>query len=193
MDLRTPESPNGREVLVPSTRRHWREWLDSHPTREEGVWVVYRKKNSSLDGPAYDDLVEEALCFGWIDSQARRVDEDRRMQWFSPRRRGSIWSLPNKERVRRLEVRGLMTQRGRVAIEAAKAEGSWSRIDDVEALRVHPDLEEALAAQPDARRAYEDLPDSTKKQYLWWVYSAKRPSTRADRIAELAGRLTAGE
>ncbi|NIR42060.1 MAG: hypothetical protein GWN07_40265, partial [Actinobacteria bacterium] len=83
-DLDAPESPNGKEVFTPPTRAGWRQWLASNQGRRDGVWVVYRKTSSSLAGPSYDDLVEEALCFGWIDSQARRVDADRVMLWFSP-------------------------------------------------------------------------------------------------------------
>ena len=98
-DLPEPASPNGKDVHTPATRAAWRRWLADHPDRREGIWIVYRKKSSTLDGPTYDDLLDEALCFGWIDSQVRRVDDDRRMQWFSPRRRGGLWSAPNIQSV----------------------------------------------------------------------------------------------
>ena len=189
-DLEVPTSPNGKDVVVPRTRAAWRRWLDSNPDRDDGLWVVYRKKSSDLRGPLYDDLVEEALCFGWIDSQLRRVDDERVMQWFSPRRAGGLWSALNKERIERLVGEGLMTDRGQAVIDAAKADGSWSQIDDVEALVLPADLEAALAAAPEARRAYEALSDSTKKQYLWWIGSAKRPATRAGRIDDTIDRLT---
>ncbi|MFP3913869.1 MAG: YdeI/OmpD-associated family protein [Actinomycetota bacterium] len=193
VDLPAPSSPDGREVLVPDTRGEWREWLDAHPDRSEGVWVAYPKKSSEVQGPGYDDLVEEALCFGWIDSVARRADDDRTLQWFSPRRKGGIWSRSNKERVERLAARGLMTPRGQAVIDAARADGSWSQYDDVEEMVVHSDLAAALDSAPGARARYEGLAPSRKKQYLWWVYSAKRSDTRQGRIAEMIRRLTQGE
>ena len=189
-DLEVPTSPNGKDVFVPPGRADWRRWLASNPDRAEGLWVVYRKKSSDFDGPIYEDLVEEALCFGWIDSQVRRVDDHRVMQWFSPRRSRGLWSALNKERIERLVSAGLMTDRGRAAIDAAKADGSWSQIDDVDALVMPADLEEALSATPDAQLAYGALSESAKKQYLWWIHSAKRPATRAGRVEETVRRLT---
>jgi uncharacterized protein YdeI (YjbR/CyaY-like superfamily) len=189
-DLPAPPSPNGKDVLTPVSRSTWRSWLASNTDREEGLWVVYRKKSSSLEGPAYDELVEEALCFGWIDSQARRVDEDRTIQWFSPRRRGGLWSAPNKERIERLAEAGLMTEFGQAVIDAAKADGSWSQTDEVDALVVPPDLDDALSLAPKARDRYDRLADSAKRQHLWMVHSAKRPETRAIRIEEIIRRLT---
>lgn len=192
-DLDEPSSPNGKEVFTPPSRPDWRSWLASNHERQEGLWIVYRKKSSSLDGPVYDDLVEEALCFGWIDSQSRRVSDDRVMQWFSPRRKGGLWSASNKGRIERLIRDGLMTEVGRATIDQAKADGSWSQTDEVDALIVPPDLEGALDAAPQAKAAYEALIDSAKKQYLWWIQTAKRPGTRANRIEETIRRLSSGE
>lgn len=189
-DVPVPASPNGKDVFTPGERAEWRGWLAANPDRSEGVWVVYRKKSSDLEGPGYDDLVEEALCFGWIDSVTRRVDEDRVIQWFSPRRPGGLWSALNKERIERLERNGLMTAAGRAAIDRAKADGSWSQTDDVDALLVPSDLEAAFDENPDARAAYERLSDSAKKQLLWAVYSAKRPETRARRLTDVIRQLS---
>jgi uncharacterized protein YdeI (YjbR/CyaY-like superfamily) len=189
-DLDDPMSPDGKEVLVPSSRGGWRRWLVSNAERTDGLWIVYRKKASSLEGPVYDDLVEEALCFGWIDSRLRRLDDDRLIQWFSPRRSGGLWSAVNKERVARLMASGHMTERGQGAIDQAKADGSWSQLDDVDALIVPPDLRTALQAVPEAEAAYEGLGDSVKKQYLWWIHSAKRTTTRSSRIDETIRRLS---
>ena len=192
-DLDDPSSPNGKDLLTPPSRADWRRWLASNTQRQEGLWIVYRKKSSSLDGPVYDDLVEEALCFGWIDSQSRRVHGDRMMQWFSPRRKGGLWSALNKDRIERLVGEGLMTEVGQATIDEAKADGSWSQTDEVDALIVPADLEAAFDASPEAKAAYQALIDSAKKQYLWWIHTAKRPATRANRIEETIRRLSPGE
>lgn len=189
-DLAPPASPNGKDVLTPSSRAEWRGWLMSNSGRKDGLWVVHRKKSSKLEGPSYDELLEEALCFGWIDSQSRRVDEDRKIQWFSPRRHGGLWSAPNKSRIARLQEEGLMTEVGQATIDRAKADGSWSQTDEVDVLIVPTDLEAAFAAAPAARIAYEGLTESARKQHLWAVYSAKRPETRAKRIADVIHQLS---
>lgn len=189
-DLPEPASPNGGDVIVPASRGEWRGWLSANPDRTTGLWVVYRKKSSDLEGPLYHELVEEALCFGWIDSVTRRVDEDRVVQWFSPRRPGGIWSALNKARIERLQRDGQMTAAGQAAIDRARADGSWSQTDEVDALVVPEDLAAALAAASQAREAYEGLADSVKKQHLWSVYSAKRAETRARRIAALIDALS---
>lgn len=179
-DLPEPESPNGKEVLTPPSRNAWRQWLSSNGDRNDGLWIVYRKSTSDLDGPTYDDLVEEALCFGWIDSQNRRVDDRRSIQWFSPRRKGGIWSALNKRRIERLTGLGLIAPPGQAAIDAAKADGSWSQVEAAEALIVPPDLDAAMSEA--ARATYEAFPNSAKQQLLWTVYSAKRPDTRRLRV-----------
>lgn len=188
--MASPVSPNGKEVLTPASRADWRSWLTANSEREEGLWVVHRKKSSRLEGPLYEDLLEEALCFGWIDSQAYRVDEDRKIQWFSPRRRGGLWSAANRARIARLHAAGMMTPVGQATIDQAKADGSWFQTDEVDALIVPQDLETAFAAVPAARAAYEGLSESAKKQHLWAVYSAKRPETRAKRVAEVIRQLS---
>lgn len=190
-DLGVPPSPNGRDVLIPATRTEWRDWLAASRDRRDGLWIVYRKKSSKLEGPVYDDLVEEALCFGWIDSQSRRADDDRIIQWFSPRRKGGLWSALNKQRIERLMRDGFMTKEGMAAIDAAKDDGSWSQTDEVDALIVPDDLKTALVASPRAHAAYLALKESEQKQHLWWIHSAKRPATRAQRIVETVRRLTA--
>jgi uncharacterized protein YdeI (YjbR/CyaY-like superfamily) len=191
-DLAAPVSPNGRDVIVPASRSEWRRWLSANTDRTEGLWVVHRKKSSALKGPVYDDLVEEALCFGWIDSVTHRVDEDRMLQWFSPRRPGGLWSALNKERIERLQHDGLMTEAGQAAIERARADGSWSQTDEVDALVIPSDLAAAFEAAPEARAVYDRLADSAKRQHLWSVYNAKRPETRARKIAEMIDTLSPG-
>ncbi len=179
----TFSSPNGKEVVAPPSRAEWRRWLDGNPERNEGVWGAIPRKNAVVTGTPYEDLVEEALCFGWIDGQAAGGDDQWTLLWFAPRRKGSIWARSNKERVERLTTGGLMTERGQAVIDRSKADGSWSQYDDVDALLIHDDLAEALDAAPQARDRFEKLAPSHKKAHLWHVYSAKRPDTRAKRIA----------
>jgi uncharacterized protein YdeI (YjbR/CyaY-like superfamily) len=185
-----PGSPNGKQVVIPASRDDWRAWLSANGGREEGLWVVYRKRSADIAGPVYEDLVEEALCFGWIDSVTRRVDDLRVIQWFSPRRPGGIWSALNKERIARLQEQGLMTIAGQTAIDRSKADGSWSQTDQVDALIVPDDLQAALDAAPGAREAFDALKPSAKKQHLWAVHSAKRPETRSRRIIEVVRALS---
>ena len=184
-----PESPNGKEVLAPASRAEWRRWLESQTARTEGVWLAIPKKGAAMTGTAYVDLVEEALCFGWIDGQAARGTDQWSMLWFAPRRKGSVWARSNKERVERLIAQGLMTDRGQAVIDQAKEDGSWSQYDDVDALLIHDDLAEALAAAPTALARFESLAPSHRKAHLWHVYSAKRPETRAKRIADTVRTL----
>jgi uncharacterized protein YdeI (YjbR/CyaY-like superfamily) len=190
-DLPLPVSPNGKQVITPPTRRAWRDWLATNGDRRDGLWIVYRKKSSAIQGPSYDDLVEEALCFGWIDSQNRRVDDERSIQWFSPRRKGGIWSALNKQRIERLTDQGLIAPPGQAAIDAAKADGSWSQADGAEALIVPPDLDAAMSEA--SRATYEALPNSAKQQLLWSVYSAKRLDTRRVRVERAIKILEADE
>jgi uncharacterized protein YdeI (YjbR/CyaY-like superfamily) len=187
--LGLPNSPNGKEVLAPSSRAEWREWLRTNQDRDGGTWILVPRKAASVDGPSYADLVEEALCFGWIDGQAAKGDDSRSMLWFSPRRKGGIWARSNKERVARLEAAGLIAERGAAVIAAAKADGSWAQYDDADALVVHDDLAAALAATPGARESFDRLAPSHRKQHLWYVYEAKRPETRERRIKETVRRL----
>ena len=128
------------------SRNEWRAWLEKNYGRIDGVWLVTFKKHCGDRYVPYDVIVEEALCFGWIDSVVRKLDEDRRMLWLSPRKSGSGWSKLNKERVERMIAAGLMTPPGLENIEAAKRDGSWHALDAIEALEIPPDLEAALAS-----------------------------------------------
>ena len=135
-------------------------------------------------GISLDEAVEEALCFGWIDSRLNRLDDERNVLRFTPRRRGSAWAKSNKERVGRLEAQGLMTPAGRALVEAAKIDGSWYVLDRIDDLTMPDDLTAALAADPAAERYFAAFPPSTKKAILFWIASAKKPETRAKRVAE---------
>jgi len=113
------------ELVHPETREEWRSWLERHHARSTGVWLVSWRKHAGRPVIPYDDAVGAALAFGWVDSEPRRIDDDRTALWFSPRRRGSAWSRPNKERVARMGEAGLMAAAGRAAVEAAKADPDW--------------------------------------------------------------------
>jgi uncharacterized protein YdeI (YjbR/CyaY-like superfamily) len=182
----------GDDVRIePESRAAWREWLTAHHRDETGAWLVIWKKHTGRPTVRYEEAVEEALCFGWIDGQLRPLDDERSMQWFAPRRPKSTWARSNKERVARLEAAGLMTAAGREAVERARANGSWDSLNDIDALIVPADLAEALEARPGARQHYEASSPSVRRAALAWVTQAKRPVTRAARVeqvAEIAGR-----
>jgi uncharacterized protein YdeI (YjbR/CyaY-like superfamily) len=173
-------------------RGSWRSWLVANGDSSPGVWLAVGKKGGSVTELTYDDAVEEALCFGWIDSTTRALDADRFQQLFTPRKPGGTWARSNKERVERLTHAGLMTPAGLARIEEAKADGSWTLIDEVEALEMPEDLATAFDAVPRAARGFRALPDSKKKQLLYWIRTAKRESTRANRIAETVSALEEG-
>jgi uncharacterized protein YdeI (YjbR/CyaY-like superfamily) len=174
----------------PLTRAAWRAWLERHHSRTEGVWLITYKKATGKPRVEYDEAVEEALCFGWIDSKSGKLADERSLQWFAPRKAGTGWSRPNKERVERLVAAGLMAPAGLAKVEAARRDGSWNALDAVEALEIPPDLRAALAAYPEAAGHFEGFPRSVKRSILEWIASAKKLETRAKRVEETA-RLAA--
>ncbi|TAG26758.1 MAG: hypothetical protein EAZ37_07970 [Burkholderiales bacterium] len=174
------------DSVQPKTRAAWRAWLAKHHERTEGVWLITYKKAVGKPRIEYDEAVEEALCFGWVDSKPGKVDDERSKLWFAPRKAGSGWSRPNKERIERLMSSGLMQAAGLAKIEAAKKDGSWTSLDAVENLVVDPDLAAALAAYPKAAQNFDAFPRSAKRGILEWIALAKRAETRAARIAETA-------
>ena len=181
----------GEVRVAPASRVEWRAWLAAHHRDSEGVWLVVAKKRSGVPGPTYEEAVEEALCFGWIDSRMHPLDGDCFEQRFSPRRAGSIWSRSNKERVQRLRRAGLMAPAGLACVEAAVADGSWDRLGQVEALMVPADLAAALEAAG-ASGGFDGLPASMRKQLLYWVAEARRPETRGRRIAAVVEAAAEG-
>ena len=170
--------------IHPKTRAEWRKWLLTHHGQEQGVWLISYKKATGKPRLEYEQAVEEALCFGWVDSKPNKLDEERSMLWFAPRKSGSGWSKPNKERVEKLIASGLMTPAGLAKVETAKQDGSWNALDGVEALEVPPDLGKALAADRKAQEYFNAFPRSVKRGILEWIASAKKPETRAKRIEE---------
>lgn len=180
MSSRLDELP----LLEPNSRAEWRQWLAANHQSSAGVWLAVGKKGGTRTSLRYDDAVEEALCFGWIDSTVRKLDADRFRGLYTPRRPGSNWSPSNKARIERLTSAGLMMPAGLAAVATAKANGSWTLLDEIEALVIPDDLELALAATPNAADGFAALPQSQRKIALYWIATAKRPETRARRIAE---------
>lgn len=156
-----------------------------------GFWAVTWKKGR---GPhvSYEEVVEEALCVGWVDSRGRRIDDDRTALLLTPRRPGSRWAGTNKARVERLTAAGLMRPAGIAAVEAAKASGAWTALDDVENLVEPADLRAALDAVPDARAHWDGFTRSARRALLDWISTAKRDATRARRIERTVSEAAAG-
>jgi len=177
--LRQPDLP----LVEITSRAVWRHWLSRHHTRSSSIWLVIWKKGRGPHVP-YGDIVEEALCFGWIDSRPAKLDDDRSMLLLSPRKPGSAWSKLNKERVERLTAAGFMAAAGLRAVDDAKIRGTWTKLDSVETLSVPPDLEDAFAKAPAAREFFDNFPPSSRRGILEWIGQAKRSDTRAARIAE---------
>lgn len=170
----------------PLSRAEWRAWLEAHHARPEGVWLITYKKATGKPRIEYDEAVEEALCFGWVDSKPNKLDDERSMLWFAPRKGRTGWSRPNKERVERLTAAGLMRPAGQARIDAAKADGSWELLDAVENLEIPPDLAAALDGYASARANFEAFPPSARRGILEWIVQAKTEATRAKRVAEAA-------
>jgi len=179
----------GPQDLDFKTREEWREWLQKNHERENEAWVILHKKNSKKDGLRYFEAVEEAMCYGWIDSKMNRIDEDTFRQRFSPRREKGVWSKSNKELAIRLMKEGKMTKAGYEAIEEGKRSGTWQDAYTSKTTPKTPeDLQEALKASPKAQSNFQAFPNSTKLMYIHWIQSAKKPETRAKRIKQVVER-----
>jgi uncharacterized protein YdeI (YjbR/CyaY-like superfamily) len=175
---RVSRAPNNS--ILPQTRLEWRDWLEQNHTRAEGVWLISDKQATGKPRFEYDEAVEEALCFGWIDSKPNKMDEERSMLWFAPRKPGTGWSKLYKQRVEKMIAAGLMAPVGLTRVEIAKQDGSWSALDAIE----------ALSRYGPARQNFDAFPRSVKRGILEWIADAKRPETRAKRVEETA-RLVA--
>ncbi|MDJ1007914.1 MAG: YdeI/OmpD-associated family protein [Paracoccaceae bacterium] len=180
-----------REEVEVRSRAELRAWLGANHRRTAGVWLVHHKKASPHYLPM-GEIVEECLAWGWVDSLVRGKDALRAMHWIAPRKPGSNWSRVNKEAIARLDAAGALAPPGRAAVEAAKADGSWERLDAVERLDVPPDLADALAANG-CRSVWDGFARSARRGILEWILNAKRPETRAKRIAETAAMAKDGK
>jgi uncharacterized protein YdeI (YjbR/CyaY-like superfamily) len=182
---------NSYEHVEIDSAQQWREWLARNHATSPGIWLVTWKKGR---GPwlSYDQIVDEALSFGWVDSRPRSIDTDRSERLLTPRRPGSNWSRVNKDRVARLESDGRMTDAGRAVVRRARQDGSWAALDEVEDLVEPDDLRAALAANPAARAQWDTFPRSAKRAILEWISSAKTDATRGKRIVRTVAEAADG-
>ncbi len=169
----------------PKNKQEWRKWLQKNHLKEESIWLVINKKNAPNPNLTWSEAVDEALCFGWIDSVRMPIDEYQFKQYFSKRKPKSNWSKINKDKVAVLIENGLMQDAGYKSIEIAKKNGSWTILDKIESLEIPNDLKVALENQKGAMEFFEGLSKSDKKILLHWVSSAKRDETKQKRILEV--------
>jgi uncharacterized protein YdeI (YjbR/CyaY-like superfamily) len=183
------------EALMPvhfKTRAEWRRWLERNHERAAEIWLLYYKKHTRKQSVPYEDAVEEALCFGWIDGKVRTRDAETYVQRYTPRSDKSLWSKLNKTRAQRMIRAGLMTGAGLAKIRAAKRNGEWQKATrPSRPPRLPAELEAALAAHPPALANFEAFAPSYRTQYLWWVASAKQPETRARRVEKVVAAAAA--
>jgi uncharacterized protein YdeI (YjbR/CyaY-like superfamily) len=172
-------------------RNDWRAWLAKNHATVSEAWLVFYKKHTGKAGLSYEEAVEEALCFGWIDGVMKRLDDEKYMLRYSPRKKGSVWSESNKRRVRKLIRQGRMTEAGLAKVQEAKASGEWRAATQREdTTNIPDDLRQALKANAPARRNFDRLAPSHKRQYLYWITSAKTEKTRQRRIQETVRLVT---
>jgi len=181
------------DTFCPTNRQNWRKWLEENHQSKKSVWLIYYKNNTRKPTVKYSDAVDEALCFGWIDSKAKSLDEEKFMQFFSKRKPKSVWSKINKEKVQRLIECGLMTDAGFESIEVAKQNGSWSILDSAESLVIPSDLEAEFQNNPNSIDYFLSLSRSDKRNILQWLVLAKRSETRQKRIVEIVELARQGQ
>lgn len=185
-------NPSAKDTIRMKDRAAWRSWLEKNHAKKQSVWILFFKKHTGKTLLPYADAVEEALCFGWIDSLAKKLDEDRYIQKFTPRKKNSTWSLSNKKRARNMMRQGKMTEAGLAKVAEAKKDGSWTRLDALEQLTgMPPGLANALRTAPAAGRNFRAMSPSNRKQFLWFVESAVREETRKKRVKAVVGLLAA--
>jgi uncharacterized protein YdeI (YjbR/CyaY-like superfamily) len=177
---------NEIETFCPTSPQAWRQWLQENHQSKQSIWLIYYKKKSGMPSLSWSEAVDEALCFGWIDSTAKPIDDDTYMQFFSKRKPKSVWSKVNKEKIKRLLDADLIAQAGLESIEKAKQNGSWTILDEVEELIIPQDLERAFESLSGSKDFFLSLSKSVQKTALTWIILAKLPATRQKRINEIA-------
>jgi len=182
------------EELCVAGRKEWHAWLEKNHSTKSEIWLLFYKQHVSKPCVSYNDALDEALCFGWIDSIVKRVDDERYLRKFTPRKNGSVWSEANKRRVERLIHEGRMAQAGLARVREAKKRGEWFKREVREKeLKVPVFFEEALAANKKALENFNGLAPSYRRNMIGWVLSAKKEETRRKRLAEVIGVLERGE
>lgn len=176
------------ETFSPASKKQWRAWLKKNHVKKDSVWLIYYKLKSGMPTISWSEAVDEALCFGWIDSKALSIDEEKYKQFFSKRKPTSAWSKINKAKIKRLTEEGLMMPAGLASIEVAKQNGSWTILDEVEKLTIPKELEKAFRANKGSKKFFLSLSKSVQKMILQWIAFAKREETRQKRINEIAAR-----
>ena len=178
-----------------STRGDWRRWLtQNHDKEKRGIWLVFCKKGAGRPTLEYEAAVEEALCFGWIDSVIKRIDNARYCRKFTPRKDASRWSSTNKRRVKKIIKEGRMTEFGLAKVEAAKRSGSWQRDPyPVISRNIPRQLSAALARNKRAKDFFSNLAPACRKQFIGWIATAKRPETLTQRLQESLALLARGK
>lgn len=174
------------KTFCPTSRQEWRLWLIENHSSKQAVWLVQYKKKSNMPTLSWSEAVDEALCFGWIDSTRKTIDEEKFIQFFSKRKPNSVWSKINKEKVQRLIDERLMTPAGYESIERAKQNGSWAILDDVEELIIPNDLEKEFKTKLGSKDFFLSLSKSVRKSILQWLTLAKQQETRQKRMSEIA-------
>ena len=180
------QQKDGVSTLYSKDRATWRAWLTQNHATEQSVWLIIYKKNSAIPSVYYDEAVNEALCFGWIDSKPNKRDEESYFQFFSQRNPKSNWSRVNKQKIARLSEEGRLTTAGEEMVRVAKETGTWTALNDVENLVVPEDLQRVLGQNSTALRHFNAFPPSVRRGILEWLFNAKRPVTRQKRIEEIA-------
>lgn len=184
--MQVNELKNGTKTFHAKTRNDWRKWLLKNHKKEKSIWLIIYKKESKIKSVYYPEAVEEALCFGWIDSKPNKRDNESFYQFFSKRNPKSNWSAVNKKKVEKLINAGLMTEVGLEMIELAKKTGTWTALNNVENLTLPEDLIKALKKEKSAFENFEAFPRSVKRGILEWIQNAKKAETREKRINETA-------
>ncbi len=177
---------DGVDMFYAKDRAAWRSWLMRHHQSSKSIWLIIHKKLSPQSSVSYQEAVDEALCFGWIDSKPNKLDEFRFIQFFAKRNPKSNWSEVNKNKVAQLIKAGLMTYAGMELINYAKANGQWDALNQVDQIMIPADLTQALNRYPKAEANFIAFPKSTKRGILEWILNAKKEETRAKRIEETA-------
>jgi uncharacterized protein YdeI (YjbR/CyaY-like superfamily) len=182
-----------KQVYV-KTRKEWRDWLNQHHDKSNGIWLVFYKKHTGEATLEYDEAVEEALCFGWIDSIIKRIDDEKYLRKLTPRKTDSRWSELNKKRIMKLKKKGLLTEAGLMKIRKAKASGLWDKPDSPQIPSNIPrELESALAKNKKAKSFFDQLASSYQRRFIGWISAAKRQETRERRLRESITLLEQGQ